>query len=159
MSERSAQEAFVKIRIGRAHKGSGLGMFAMEPIKRGTTIIEYVGRILTPAEGDNTNNLYIFNVSKKKDIDGSPRWNTARYINHSCRPNAEAELDGDRVFIKAKRNIMLGDEITYDYGPEYFDEYITGRKCRCVKHRGVPHHRETLKEVRAARRSHAKKAA
>lgn len=112
---------------------SGLGLFAMEPIKKGRFIIEYVGDIYTAEEGDELNNLYIFNVSKKKDIDGSPRWNTARYINHSCRPNAEAEIKKDRVFISAKRNIMLGEELTYDYGKEYWNEYIKPYGCRCPK--------------------------
>lgn len=112
---------------------SGLGLFAMEPVKKGSFIIEYVGNICTPEEGSEINNLYIFNVSKKKDIDGSPRWNTARYINHSCRPNAEAEIKKDRVFISAKRNIMFGEEIVYDYGKEYWNEYIKPYGCRCPK--------------------------
>ncbi|OGZ19831.1 MAG: hypothetical protein A2494_02805 [Candidatus Lloydbacteria bacterium RIFOXYC12_FULL_46_25] len=120
-----------KVKVMRST--SGLGLFAMEPIKKGKFIIEYVGDIYTAEEGDNLNNLYIFNVSKKKDIDGSPRWNTARYINHSCRPNAEAEIKKDRVFINAKRNIMLGEELTYDYGKEYWNEYIKPYGCRCAK--------------------------
>lgn len=120
-----------KVKVMRS--ASGLGLFAMEPIKKGRFIIEYVGDIYTAEEGDELNNLYIFNVSKKKDIDGSPRWNTARYINHSCRPNAEAEIKKDRVFINAKRNIMLGEELTYDYGKEYWNEYIKPHGCRCPK--------------------------
>jgi SET domain-containing protein len=105
----------------------------MQPIKKGTFIIEYVGDILTPDMGDNRNSRYVFTVSKKKDIDGAPRWNTARYINHSCRPNAEADDMKERIFIIATRNIMLGEEITYDYGKEYFNEYIKPKGCRCVK--------------------------
>ena len=120
-----------KVKVIRS--ASGLGLCAMESIKKGDLVIEYVGNICTPEEGSEINNLYIFNVSKKKDIDGSPRWNTARYINHSCRPNAEAEIKKDRVFISAKRNIMLGEEITYDYGKEYWNEYIKPYGCNCPK--------------------------
>ena len=112
---------------------SGLGLFAMEPIKKGKFIIEYVGDIYTAEEGDNLNNLYIFNVSKKKDIDGSPRWNTARYINHSCRPNCEPEIVRGRIYLEALRGIKAGEEFTYDYGKEYFDEHIKARGCRCLK--------------------------
>lgn len=120
-----------KVKVMRS--SAGLGLFAMEPIKKGQFIIEYIGNVYTAKEGDELNNLYIFNVSKKKDIDGSPRWNTARYINHSCRPNAEADIKNDRVFISAKRNIMLGEELTYDYGKEYWNEYIKPYGCRCPK--------------------------
>lgn len=111
----------------------GLGLFAMEPIKKGTYVIEYVGEIITPEEGDRRNSRYIFGVNERIDIDGTPRWNIARYINHSCRPNCDAEEIKDRVFIVARRNIMLGEEITYNYGKEYFDEWIKPKGCRCVK--------------------------
>lgn len=111
----------------------GLGLFAMEPIRKGTYVIEYIGEIITPEEGDKRNSRYIFGVNERIDIDGTPRWNIARYINHSCRPNCDAEELNDRVFIRARRNIMLGEEITYDYGREYFDEWIKPKGCRCVK--------------------------
>lgn len=111
----------------------GLGLFAMEPIKKGMYVIEYVGEVITPEEGDKRNSRYIFGVNERVDIDGTARWNTARYINHSCRPNCDAEEISDRVFIRARRNIMLGEEITYDYGKEYFDEWIKPKGCRCVK--------------------------
>lgn len=112
---------------------AGLGLFAARPFKKGETITEYIGFVLTPSEGSQRNSKYIFAVDETKDIDGSPRWNIARYINHSCRPNAEAEEEGGRVFIRAKRNIMLGEEVSYDYGKEYFDEYIKPTGCRCEK--------------------------
>lgn len=127
----------VKVRTMRAR--TGLGLFAGEPIKKGRLIIEYVGNILTGEEGNNLDSRYTFNVSETKDIDGRPRWNTARYINHSCRPNAEAENIDDRIFIRAKKNIMLGEEITYDYGKEFFNEYIKPKGCKCEKcNRGRP---------------------
>ena len=42
--------------------------------------------------------------------------NSARWINHSCDPNCEADEEGGRVFIKALRNIRAGEELSYDYG-------------------------------------------
>lgn len=127
-----ALPARVKIRVMRSR--AGLGLFALEPIPKGAFIIEYVGEVISAEEGDRraAKNRYIFAVDETHDIDGSPRWNLARYINHSCRPNADAEEIGGRVFIKAKRDIMLGEEITYDYGREYFDDFIRGRGCRCA---------------------------
>jgi len=117
----------------RAKRSSaGLGLYTDVAIKKDTRIIEYIGyRIAATDEGTNK---YIFNVSKKIDIDGSPRWNTARYANHSCRPNCEAVNDRGRIFIEAKRNIKPGEELTYDYGKDYFtSEYIQKGGCLCAK--------------------------
>jgi hypothetical protein len=66
-------------------------------------------------------------------IDGSDNGNKARYINHSCAPNAEAEIDGTRILIYALKNIPAGEEIFYDYGDEYFNEFIKPKGCRCPK--------------------------
>ena len=111
---------------------AGLGLFATEPIKRGTYIIEYVGRILRGKEMDPVNNKYLFETSRVRMIDGSARSNTARYINHACKPNCEPDIIGGRVFIKTIRRIEPGDELTYDYGEEYFNLYIKPYGCRCA---------------------------
>jgi uncharacterized protein len=118
------------LRVKRS--SAGLGLYTDVAIKKDTRIIEYIGyRIQATDEGTNK---YIFNVSKKIDIDGSPRFNTARYANHSCRPNCEAVNDRGRIFIDAKRNIKPGEELTYDYGRDYFkSEYIQKGGCRCEK--------------------------
>jgi SET domain-containing protein len=128
---RKETNAKYKLKVGRSK--TGLGLYAMEPIPKGKRIIEYVGKVMTGEPDDATNGLYIFNINKKIDIDGAPRWNTARYINHSCRPNAETDTLKDHVWVKSSRNIMLGEEITYDYGKEYWNEYIKPKGCRCPK--------------------------
>jgi len=122
----------VKYKIKRS--SAGLGLFADEPIKRGTWVIEYVGKIIVGKKEveDYPENKYLFKTSKVRMIDGSARSNTARYINHSCKPNCEVEIFGGRVFIKAIKRIEAGDELNYDYGEEYFDEYIKKPHCRCV---------------------------
>lgn len=132
ITERREANAQFKVKIGKSK--TGLGLYAMEPIPKGKKIIEYIGKVLVDEPDDATDGLYIFNINKKTDIDGKPRWNTARYINHSCRPNAESDVIKGHVWIEAKRNIMLGEEITYDYGKEYFEEYIKPKGCKCPKH-------------------------
>jgi hypothetical protein len=57
----------------------------------------------------------------------------ARYINHSCRPNAEALISKGRVWIWSRRNIKAGEEIAYDYGKEYFEGVIKPIGCKCEK--------------------------
>jgi SET domain-containing protein len=110
---------------------TGLGLFALKEIKKGSCIIEYKGPILTDEEAENKTTKYLFSVDKDITIDGSPRWNKARYINHSCKGNSHSDIIDNRVFIKAKKNIKPGDEITYDYGKEYFDEFIKPYGCLC----------------------------
>lgn len=115
---------------------TGLGLFATKPIPKGTRLLEYTGPLIPNEEVDKRYGKYFFGVDKNWSIDGSPRSNLARYINHSCRPNAEAVLSGKRVFIWARRNIKPGEEISYNYGKEYFDGVIKDIGCRCKKCKG-----------------------
>ena len=113
---------------------AGLGLFALEPIPAGRRIIEYTGPLVSNEEVERRNwGKYFFAVNTKWSIDGTPRSNTARYINHSCRPNAEAIVTGRRVWIWSKRRIKAGEQITYDYGKEYFDDHIKPVGCKCEK--------------------------
>jgi SET domain-containing protein len=112
---------------------AGLGFFALKPIPKGKRIIEYTGPYLPNEVVDQRCGKYFFGVNSKWSIDGSPRSNIARYINHSCRPNAEAIITGRRVWIWSRRNIKPGEEVTYDYGKEYFEDIIEPMGCKCVK--------------------------
>jgi uncharacterized protein len=118
-------------RVGRS--ATGLGLFATKAIKRGCTIATYRGRRISTAEAERREARgarYMFYLNRRWTIDGSPRWNRARYINHSCRPNAEAVGRNGGIVIVASRRIEPGEEITYDYGQEYLD-YFFGNDCRC----------------------------
>src|SRR5271170_1227856 len=100
-------------RIGRS--GTGLGLFATKPIKRAAYIATYRGRRLSPEEAarrEVRGASYLFEVNSRWTIDGSPRWNVARYINHSCRPNAKPVVRKGRIVVVALRSIAPGDEIT-----------------------------------------------
>jgi len=116
---------------------AGFGLFANCAIPKGACIIEYSGRVLEPGTEFTARSKYLFEVSAKKTIDGSPRWNIARYINHSCRPNSEPEIHRGRVFIFAKRAIKPGEELAYNYGKDYFDNFIKPHGCRCLKCSGA----------------------
>src|SRR5262249_53017137 len=112
---------------------SGLGLFATELIPKGTRIIEYTGPRVPNEKVEKINGKYFFDVNRKWAIDGSRRDNIARYINHSCRPNAEAIISKGRVWIWSRRKIKPGEEIAYDYGKEYFEGIIQEMGCRCEK--------------------------
>lgn len=112
---------------------AGLGLFAMEDIPSGVCLIEYFGKPLTEEESIDSNSKYLFEVDSKLTIDGTDRKNIARYINHSCRPNCEVEIYKKRIFVFSKRKIKIGEELAYDYGKEYFNEYIKPQGCKCAK--------------------------
>ena len=112
---------------------TGLGLIAKTTIPKGKCIIEYTGPYLPNEKVDTMDGKYFFAVNSKWSVDGSRRDNIARYINHSCRPNAEALVSQrKRIWIWSKRKIKAGEEITYDYGKEYFDGVIKPIGCRCA---------------------------
>ncbi len=113
---------------------NGLGLFAKVPIKRGDCIIEYTGEVITAAQANRRGGRYLFETSANRHIDGTTRTNIARYINHTCRgANCEPDTVRGRVLIYAKRAILPGEELLYDYGKEYWNEYIKPKGCLCQK--------------------------
>lgn len=112
----------------------GLGLFSAKHIAAEKRIIEYVGAVITNDESDEKGGKYLFRVDDARVIDGSARTNLARYINHSCEPNAEAfSSSRGRVWIWSKREIEAGEAITIHYGEEYFNEHIKPIGCKCDK--------------------------
>jgi uncharacterized protein len=111
--------------------GAGLGLFAGEDIKKGAFVIEYTGELISAEEADRRGGKYLMEISSRRTIDGKGRANTARYINHGCKPNCEAVVKGSRVEIEAIRSIAAGEELAYDYGKYYFDTYIRPFGCKC----------------------------
>jgi SET domain-containing protein len=121
-------------RVGRA--ATGLGLFATARIEKGAFIVEYSGRRITTAEADRREARgakYMYELNSRWTIDGSSRRNIARYANHSCRPNAESDIVKGKVILRAIKTIEPGQEITYDYGPEYFDLIIKPMGCKCAR--------------------------
>ena len=113
------------------HEGVGLGLFARARIQKGAFILEYTGVRIPTKTADEHPGRYLFEVNDEWTIDGEPSHNVARYINHSCDPNTEATIERDRINIYAARTIQVGEELTIDYGEEYFDEFIRPVGCRC----------------------------
>ncbi len=155
-------------RIGRSK--TGLGLFATKPIKKGTKIIRYFGPMLDcrKKKDDAVENKYLFQINGRWTIDGSVRKNTARYINHACRPNAESDVNSRRrtVYIRAIKNIAPGEEINYDYGTEYFKEYLKPIGCKCAacekkraKQRAEARAEKAKEKLKAAKKSAKTKAA
>jgi uncharacterized protein len=121
--------------VGRAY--TGLGLFATRVIKRAGYIATYRGPILTTEEAERRERQgakYMFELTKKLTIDGSPRWNVARYMNHSCWPNAKVVINTKekKITFVALRDIQPGEEITYNYGKEYYEYFLAIGGCLCA---------------------------
>jgi uncharacterized protein len=121
------------VRVGRS--ATGLGLFATKAIAPGAPIVSYRGPRIPTAEAQERERRfgakYMFELNRRWTIDGSPRWNHGRYANHSCRPNAEPVARKGRLTLRALRLILPGEEITFDYGDDYFALFFKKSGCRC----------------------------
>ena len=121
----------------------GKGVFALTDLAEGEQVLEYVGEVITwkealrrhPHDPQNPNHTFYFHIDEKHVIDGKQGGNSSRWINHSCKPNCEADEDDGRVFIKTLRNINAGEELFYDYGliidSKYTPKLLAEYPCWC----------------------------
>jgi SET domain-containing protein len=128
MNEREKQLFEVKESL----PGVGQGLFARTPLAKDSFILEYIGKHIPSADADVSKSRFLFEIDDQWTIEGDVPENTARYINHACDPNTEAEIEDGKINIYAIRDIAPGEELTIDYGEEYFDEFIRPIGCRCV---------------------------
>ncbi len=110
---------------------SGLGLFAAENIKKGDFVIEYKGKLISNEKANKLKTRYLFELDENYTIDGSSRDNLARYINHFCKPNLEADIVAGKIVFFALKNIKEGEELGFDYGEEYFKDFISKKGCKC----------------------------
>ena len=123
----------------------GNGIVASKEIKKNTKIIQYIGEKVTKKEGDrrseqrikkylnkkNMGSVYIFELNKRYDIDGSPLYNKARYINHSCDPNCEVDIIKNEIWISSIKLIKKDEELNYDYGYPFDVDDFNDHICKC----------------------------
>jgi hypothetical protein len=123
------EHSLVELRPSSIH---GLGGFATGFIPSGTRVIEYVGERIDKrqsAEQCARNNQCIFHLDEQWDLNGNVEWNPARFLNHSCLPNCDAERIDRRIWIVARRDIKADEEITFNYGHGLED--YRDHPCRC----------------------------
>ncbi|MFH7042033.1 SET domain-containing protein [Paucibacter sp. JuS9] len=131
----------IQVRQSGVH---GRGVYAVADIEAGTTIIEYTGERIDwpealrrhPHDPKQPDHTFYFHIEGGHVIDALFGGNSSRWINHSCDPNCEAdETPEGRVFIKALRDILPGEELFYDYGLVIEERHTAKLKkqfaCRC----------------------------
>jgi SET domain-containing protein len=164
MKKRASRLPLFEVRHSRIH---GYGVFAARRIRKGTTVIEYLGDRVSHDEADsryedkdpNDNHTFLFTVDSKTVIDGGVGGNEARYINHGCDPNCASTAENKRIYVEAIRTIQPGEELAYDYqierdpeDPPNVDDIFACR-CGAAKCRG-----SMLVARRKARKTIGKKA-
>ena len=156
-SRSEAAGPFIRVRRSKIH---GSGVFAVRAIPRGARIVEYVGERVSHAEADRRYenrpvqdaHTFLFIVDDETVVDAGVGGNEARFINHACKPNCETEVTRGRIWVRARRRILPGEELSYDYcigrdadDPPDIDEVF---ECRC----GTLRCRETMLIGRPPRR-------
>jgi SET domain-containing protein len=147
MKKRASRLPLFEVRHSRIH---GYGVFAARRIRKGTTVIEYLGERVSHDEADaryedkdpDDNHTFLFTVDSKTVIDGGVGGNAARYINHGCDPNCASTDQNKRIYVEAIRTIQPGEELAYDYQIERDPEdppnvdQIFACRCGAAKCRG-----------------------
>ena len=142
--------ARTRFKVGRSAI-HGWGLFVKEPISKGEMLIEYQGSLIRSALNDSmlrkytrnnvfgaTDGSYIFRIDEDTHVDATMAGNIARFMNHSCNPNAYSRIIevGSRVqdkhiIVFAMRDLEVGEELQYDY-----QFALGGDKIEC--HCGAP---------------------
>jgi SET domain-containing protein len=133
-------ESRIEVQSSRVH---GKGVFALCHMAAGETVIEYVGEIISmaqalsrhPHDPQDPNHTFYFQLADGRVIDGLFGGNVSRWINHSCRPNCVPDEVKGRIFIKTRRPVFRGEELTFDYDlvsdEPMSDELRLRYACRC----------------------------
>lgn len=130
----------------------GKGVFALQPIAEGETVLEYKGEVISwdealrrhPHDPAQPNHTFYFHLDDGQVIDGGVNGNSARWINHACEPNCESEDRDGRIFIRAARDIAAGEELFFDYRLVIDERYTAKLKKEYACWCGAPSCRGTM---------------
>jgi len=152
----------IQIRRSAVH---GKGVYAVQDIEPGQTLVEYTGQVIDwpealrrhPHDPQNPEHTFYFQLDGGQVIDALYGGNTSRWINHACEPNCEADERDGRVFIKSLRAIAAGEELFYDYGLTIDERYTPKVKKRYACYCGAANCRGTMLGPKRARSASAAK--
>ena len=104
--------------------GKGYGIRTKVNLKQGTFLGHYEGVVRPSSELDNESDLYVFQCSDDDyaiDAENLVYANWIRFVNDGENPNCEATGNKDNsVLLFASQDIKAGDELIYNYGPDYW---------------------------------------
>ncbi|THV49221.1 hypothetical protein BGAL_0206g00140 [Botrytis galanthina] len=133
-----------KLILGKSPiEGAGFGLFTAEPVRKGDFLSEYTGELISDNEAERRGVEYnakfmsfLFTLNKEWTIDAMRMGNKTRFINH-----AGSEADGmncaarillvngeHRIAFRATRDILIGEELLFDYGRNFAELYGLNKK-------------------------------
>jgi SET domain-containing protein len=110
---------------------NGVGLFAAEPIRPGTMIIEFKGRLISWETGALMllrGAKHVIKFDANHDLDARPQWSPAGHVNHGCYPNCAIKKTRGGLWLTSIRSIQQGEELLIDYGFDLGEEF---EPCRC----------------------------
>ncbi|TVY40754.1 Histone-lysine N-methyltransferase EZH2, partial [Lachnellula cervina] len=129
-------------------EGTGFGLYAAEPIRKGEFLSEYGGEIISTDEAERRGIIYdrkylsfLFDLNGDWAIDAARLGNKTRFINHADNEkdglNCEAKIlfvNGEhRIKFLALRDIREGEELLFNYGKKFADKHGLNKKLPKIK--------------------------
>ncbi|KAK1808865.1 hypothetical protein LTR12_016787 [Friedmanniomyces endolithicus] len=124
----------------------GLGLYAGENVKKCEFVGEYKGELVDRAESDRRGAVYehqklsyLFSVNKSQEIDSTYFGTKIRFINHATSgvgnlyPRVFLVNTVQRIALFASEDIKIGDELFFDYGPQFPCDQLGGKIAGSIK--------------------------
>lgn len=111
----------------------GFGLRAQAPLAKDDFVYEYIGEVInhdtflrrmTQYKSEHIEHFYFMMLQRDEYIDATKRGGRSRFINHSCNPNCYVSKwhvgRHVRMGIFAKRAILAGEELTFNYNVDRY---------------------------------------
>lgn len=131
-NQRFQKKQYSLVKVIQTEK-KGYGLVAQADVPEGLFVYEYIGEVIDEKtfrarmldyDRRNLRHFYFMMLTKDAFIDATEKGSLARFCNHSCLPNAYVDkwVVGDklRMGIFARRRILAGEEITFDYNVDRY---------------------------------------
>ena len=148
-NQRIQKQEYSEVKVFHAAE-KGHGLEAVQDIKPGQFVMEYIGDVIDDAEhysrvqeyeDEGIQHHFFMQVRKDFVIDATKTGNISRFINHSCAPNARTQkwsVKGViRIAFEAIKEIAAGEEITFDYNFVSYGQKEQVCYCGAAECRGV----------------------
>ncbi len=129
-ADKIRKRAEAPVIIDKVNPLVGYGVFAKKFIPYLSYIGEYAGELRARRGRKDRENDYVFGYmvgmfGTPWVIDASEKGNFTRFLNHSFDPNISSRgIVVDEIYhviFFANKSIAIGEQLTYDYGPTYWN--------------------------------------
>ncbi|CDU25606.1 related to SET2-Histone methyltransferase [Sporisorium scitamineum] len=140
-NQRFHRRQYVNVDIVQTEK-KGFGLRAAQDIPKETFVYEYVGEVMNQLtflermqqyRVEGIRHFYFMMLQPNEYLDATKKGGKGRFINHSCNPNCSVSKwqvgKHLRMGIFARRNILKGEELTFNYNVDRYGN--DAQECFC----------------------------